>query len=544
MPKDNGRVTFQKFYLFYFYGLSQSPTMKNIILFFSILMIFSCTEKKSSSVQISATSGDYQAPYFEDNLRSEKIMKYKSVIDSIFSKSARSNHNPAIAYGIVVDNKLIYSNAVGYANLEKKIAADNKSRFRIASMTKSFTAMSILRLRDEGKLQLFDPVAKYIPEIASLKYPTKDATPITIFNLLTMSAGFPEDNPWGDRQLSDTDQELINLVKSGVSFSTNPGSQFEYSNLGYGLLGRIVSNVSGEHYQDYVINKILRPLGMNDCEFEYEKVPAEKLALGYRWEDNQWKPEALLKDGSYASMGGMICTIDDFAKYMSFLLTSWPARNEDEVGPVKRSSAREMQQPWMFRGLAPNYKTHAGELCARTGCYGFGLGWRKDCHGDVTISHSGGLPGFGSIHLLMPDYGIGVVAFSNLTYADMGTPASYALDTLISLTALKKRALPVSPTLKKVQDEIVKLLPAWGDDHDSLFAENFFPDISKAYRKKETDELLSKIGKITSVGKMQPQNLLRGSFDLIGEKGAVEVFFTLTPEADPKVQWLSFELKK
>jgi len=135
------------------------------------------------------------------------------------------------------------------------------------------------------------------------------------------------------------------------------------------------------------------------------------------------------------------------------------------------------------------------------------------------------------------------VAFSNLTYASMGAPASQALDTLLLLTNLKKRVLPVSPTLKKVQDELVKLLPAWGDEHDSLFAENFFSDISKAYRKKETDEMLSKIEIITSVGKMKPENLLRGSFDLVGEKGTIEVYFTLTPEAEPKVQWLTFELK-
>ncbi len=516
--------------------------MKKIIFILSLITVLSCTVKKGK-VEVYHVDESYPTPYFEDSLRAEKILKYKSVVDSIFAKSARANHNPAIAYGIVVDNKLIYSNAVGFANLEKKIPADSKSRFRIASMTKSFTAMAILRLRDEGKLQLSDAAAKYIHELRLLKYPTNDSSPITIFNLLTMSAGFPEDNPWGDRQLSNTDQDLMDLVKNGISFSTNPGSEFEYSNLGYALLGRIVSKVSGQHYQDYITQKILRPLGMNDSEFEYEKIPSEKLALGYRWEDNQWKPEPLLKDGSYASMGGMICTIDDFAKYMSFLLSAWPARNENEIGPVKRNSAREMQQPWKFRGLAPNYKTRNGELCARTSSYGFGLGWRKDCHGDVSVTHSGGLPGFGSIHLLLPDYSVGVVAFSNLTYANMGVPASYALDTLMSLAELKQRILPVSPTLKKVQDEIVKLLPAWADEHNSLFAENFFPDISKDHRKKETDELLMKIGKITSIRKMRPENLLRGSFDLVGEKGTIEVFFTLTPETEPKVQWLSFELK-
>ena len=252
-----------------------------------LILLFSCAEKKATNMEISNVGNGYEPPYFEDTMRASKVLKYAAVVDSIFRRSARANHNPAIAYGIVVDDKLVYSNAVGYANLEKRIAADSKSRFRIASMTKSFTAMAILRLRDEGKLQLSDPAADYIPEMAALTYPLKDATPITIFNLLTMSAGFPEDNPWGDRQLSDTDQDLIDLVKSGISFSSIPGSQFEYSNLGYGLLGRIVSSVSGQRYQDYVIEKILRPLGMLDCEFDCEKIPKENLALGYRWEDNQ-----------------------------------------------------------------------------------------------------------------------------------------------------------------------------------------------------------------------------------------------------------------
>ena len=99
------------------------------------MILLSCQQRKKE-IKITNVHNDFQTPYFEDSLRIENILKYKSVVDSIFKKSARANHNPSIAYGIVVDNKLIYSNAVGYANLEKKIAADNKSRFRIASMIK------------------------------------------------------------------------------------------------------------------------------------------------------------------------------------------------------------------------------------------------------------------------------------------------------------------------------------------------------------------------------------------------------------------------
>jgi CubicO group peptidase (beta-lactamase class C family) len=523
--------------------------MKYFKLLSSLLLIasiFNCCKQpsKPTEIKIESISEEYQTPYFEDTARISKIKKATSVVDTIFAKYARTNHNPAITYGIVMDNQLIYSNSIGYSNLEKKILATSDSRFRIASMTKSFTAMAILRLRDEGKLQLTDAAALYIPEMKNLKYPTNDALPITIFNLLTMSAGFPEDNPWGDRQLSDTDEDLLKLMKDGVSFSNNPSAEFEYSNLGYALLGKIIGNVSGMSYQQYVTSTILKPLGMNDCGFEYTAMPADKVAVGYRWEDEQWKPEALLKDGSYASMGGMICTINDFAKYMNFLLSVTPSKNDNEVGPVKRTSAREMQQPWKFRGIFPNRKTRSGELCPSTTSYGFGLGWRMDCHNTIGVSHSGGLPGFGSVHQLFPELGIGVVAFSNLTYASMGVPVSNVVDTLIYLADLKKRVFPVSPTLKTIQENLVKMLPNWEDQYDNLFAENFFPDKSKDRWKKETTALFDKIGKVKSISAMRPENLLRGTFTIIGEKGELEVFFTLTPETEAKIQELDVILKK
>jgi CubicO group peptidase (beta-lactamase class C family) len=333
-------------------------------------------------------------------------------------------------------------------------------------------------------------------------------------------------------------------MKEGVSFSSHPSEAFEYSNLGYALLGKIIGNVSGMSYQQYVTSTILKPLGMNDCGFEYTAMPADKVAVGYRWEDQQWKPEALLKDGSYASMGGMICTIEDFAKYMSFLLSVTPSANQEEVGPVKRSSAREMQQPWKFTILAPKRKARNGEPCPATGSYGFGLGWRIDCSGRITVSHSGGLPGFGSVHQLFPDLGFGVVAFSNLTYASMGVPVSQVVDTLIVLADLKKRVIPVSPILKRMQEDLMKALPTWESQYDHLFAENFFPDKSKDRWQRETADLFSKIGAIKNVSAMRPENLLRGTFTITGEKGELNVFFTLTPETKPKIQELDVFVKE
>src|SRR4051812_43427976 len=136
----------------------------------------------------------YKPPVFADADRLKKIEATYPVIDKLYKDYAEQNHFPGLVYGIVVDGKLVHSSNVGYTNLKDKTEATSKSDFRIASMSKSFTAMAILKLRDEGKLKLDDPAYLYIPEMKALKYMTKDAAPITIRNLLTHTAGFPEDN--------------------------------------------------------------------------------------------------------------------------------------------------------------------------------------------------------------------------------------------------------------------------------------------------------------------------------------------------------------
>ena len=128
-------------------------------------------------------------------------------------------------------------------------------------MTKSFTALAILQLRDAGKLRLDDSVHTYVPALKDVAYLTQDAPPITIRHLLTHAAGFPEDNPWGDRQLADSPDEFIELLEAGISFSNVPGVAYEYSNLGFTLLGTIITNVSGQPYQQYIRENILEPLG-------------------------------------------------------------------------------------------------------------------------------------------------------------------------------------------------------------------------------------------------------------------------------------------
>lgn len=515
------------------------------------LVIFSCNQSADvkETALLASYDSTYQSAVFEDAARLEKIKAMFPVIDSLYKQHAEKNHFPGIAFGIVVDGQLVYAGNHGYTDIDKKIPVTSQSLFRIASMSKSFTAMAILKLRDAGKLQLDDPVYKYIPELKNVKYPTADAPHMTIRHLLTHSAGFPEDNPWGDRQLADTDKDLMEFLAKQISFSNPPGVAFEYSNLGFALLGKIVTNVSGQRYQDYIREQIWKPLGMPTSEWEYANVDSSKLAHGYRWLNEKWNEEELLHDtpdGSWGAMGSMITSIEEFSKYMALHLAAWPSSNTEDKGPVKRSSVREMHHPWNFNGLYPNYKYPDGRPCGVASAYNYGLGWTRDCDGKIYVGHSGGLPGFGSQWRIMPDYGIGVVAFGNRTYAPMGYINTVVLDTIVKMAKLQPRQLPASAILEQRKNELMKVLPAWNNAQQSgIFAENFFPDYPVDTLKKYAGELFTKAGKINSVGPVKPVNQLRGTFIIHGENADIEVWFTLSPENPPLIQEYSIrEIQK
>ncbi|MEP7268120.1 MAG: serine hydrolase domain-containing protein [Saprospiraceae bacterium] len=478
--------------------------------------------------------------------REKKVKDLLPAVNQIYIEYAQEKKFPSLVYGILLDGKLIGWGQTG--TIHDQLPADSSSMYHIASMSKSITAMSILQLRDAGKLKLDDPAARYIPELLSNKLLTSDAPQITIRHLLTHGAGFPEDNPWGDRQLADTKSELLNMIKKGTYFSNVPGVAYEYSNLGFALLGQIVEKVSGKSLEAYTKEKIFKPLGMNHTEWEYTKVPAEKLAHGYRINNEVYEEEPLLHHGSFGAMGGLITSIEDISKYVALHMSAWPPRSGPENSVIKRSSLREMHMPSNYSGLNGKFRYPSGRECAVVSAYNCGLGWLKDCEDRVYIGHSGGLPGFGSQWRFLPEYGIGVIAFANLTYAGLSTINLKVLDTIIRSANLKPYTIPVSDILNQRKNELVKLLPGWSENIDihaeKIFAENFFMDQSSSIWKKTAATAFAQIGAIMKVTELRPVNQLRGDFDIIGDKGKLNIFFTLTPENPPLIQALQINTVK
>lgn len=488
-------------------------------------------------------TGSLPPSVFKDPERKQKLAAAFPEIEKLFKASAE--RMPGAVMGVIVDGELVwvktagvreFANSAGDANVTKA-AVTPETVFRIASMTKSFTAMAILKLRDEGKLSLDDQVAKYVPALADLPYPTSDSPTITIRHLLTHSEGFPEDNPWGDRQLAQTDETMRAWLKAGIPFSTSPGTAFEYSNYGFAILGQVVAKASGKPYADYVRDNILRPLGMNASTFEMSEVPRDRIALGYSREDNAWKAEPILAHGSFGSMGGLWTTAPDLARYVAFLLSAFPPRDEPERGPIKRSSAREMQQLWRFSPGGAYRSTTDAPLQLGISGYGYGLGVSQDCRFTYSIGHGGGLPGYGSLMRWLPDYGVGLIAMGNLTYGGFGGLFNDTLTALQRTGALQPRVVKPAPALLQAQAEISQLIIKWDDAlANRITADNFFLDAPMEARKSRWQALAQDHGTCRPATSIEPENALRGSWKMECERGWLDVGITLAPTMPPRIQ--------
>ena len=480
----------------------------------------------------------YPPPRFTAADRREKLAAAFPEIERYLAGRLTSDHLPGLAFGVVIDGELAFGKGLGVRDVATAAPADLDTAFRIASMTKSFTALAVLKLRDEGRLSLEDPVAKHVKELATLAYPTRDTAPITIRQLLTHSEGFPEDNPWGDRQLAIPDGTLSIWLEAGLPFSTPPGTAFEYSNYGFAILGQVVTRVSGLRYRDYVAQQILRPLGMTPTYWEPSAVPAGHVAKGYQWTDGTWKEEAPLADGSFGAMGGLVTTGRDLARYVAFLLSAWPARDDPDSGPVRRSSLREMQQNGRFEGVSARRSSPDGPLRVTATTYGYGIGFSQDCDTRLTVSHSGGLPGFGSIMRMLPEHGVAVFVMANRTYAPAGGMARGITEILRRTGGLLPRVPPASPALLAARNDVLALLDRWDDGAaQRVAADNFFLDQPLAQRREEMARLRERHGRCRP-GAIQPENWLRGEFRAECERGWVDVALTLAPTVPPRLQWL------
>ena len=468
-------------------------------------------------------------------------MDYKNIIelmDQHFASHLTEKKIPGVAYGLIKDGKLIHSKGFGETVLDSNNCPDKSSVFRIASMTKSFTATAILLLRDAGKLRLDDDVTIYLPWTDSIGIPDFGHV-ITIRDLLTMNAGFPTDDPWGDRQESLEIETFDDLVSQGLSFTRAPRMGFEYSNLGYALLGRIISVTSGMDYLDFVKSAIHQSLEMSSTTFQQSEVAVEQFVQGYAEFASGFVPEPLTVPGAFSAMGGLLSNIEDLAKWVAGFQSAW---NENSDHPLQKWSRREMQEPQRHARTTAFTDPHTDQIKSITTSYGYGLLVDDDSLLGRFVSHSGGYPGFGSHMRWHPESGWGIVALGNRTYAPMMPAATEAMNMII-----RDYFDAGSDVKSKLWSETVKAmfaieeLLATGNQSiaDEWFAVNMDLDQPRSERMAALSGVVGTGSKISRVSKSLTSNTpAHAKWQVSGSSGLVEIEILLTPTKPPKVQTL------
>jgi CubicO group peptidase (beta-lactamase class C family) len=270
-----------------------------------------------------------------------------------------------------------------------------------------------------------------------------------------------------------------------------------------------------------------------------------RLARGYRWEDAQWKDEPLLSNGSFGSMGGMLTSVRDLSRYVGVFLSAWPPHDGPETAPIRRASLREMQQVWR-PAPASVRRDASGAVQFNAGGYAFGLRASQSCAFRQIVSHTGGLPGFGSIMLWLPEYGVGVVAFGNVTYTNWTPVTNTAMEAFVKTAGLRPRQPQPSAALTDARDKVSRLVAHWDDAlADGIAAENLFLDQSRDRRRAEIERLQSTVGacRADANGFDNVENALRGRWTMSCEKGKLEIAITLAPTMPPRVQLLGVRVR-
>lgn len=460
------------------------------------------------------------------------------IVDPVFAEATEMAQVPGIAYGVIQGGRLVHAGGRGCLTVGGPVPGE-RTIFRIASMTKSFTAAMILMLRDEGTLRLDDPLVEHLPMTRTIGAPTGPA--ITIRDLLTMGAGLATDDPWGDRQESLPASDFDALVEAGLSFCWPPRTTFEYSNTSYALLGRLIESVTGQTYPNVVRERICRPLGLVDTDYRTRPSDRDRTATGYRRAaDGSLVAEPIVAPGAYSAMGGLHSTIEDLSVWVGGFLNAW--EGEQSGHPVNRWSLREAQELARFVELRETTGTAAGTTAEG---YGFGLVVHEHQRLGRLVSHSGGYPGFGSHMRWHPGSGWGVIALGNSTYAPMHIPVAEALARLVTETPAldgRKATLGVTPWPQTLaaMDIAEQLLS--GDDGcvtESVWSANMDLDIPRSERMAALATLRATVGTVTRIASsVEHPSPARATWTVQGESGSVRLELWMTPEGAPRIQKL------
>jgi CubicO group peptidase (beta-lactamase class C family) len=350
-------------------------------------------------------------------------------LDQLLATEQRERRLPSIAAAVLRDGELVWESAIGLADVEAAADATPDTQYRIGSITKTFTAVAIMQLRDEGKLDLEDTLDKHVEGAAH--------TP-TIRRLLSHASGLQretQDDSWLTLRFAPADELLETLGRAELVLPS--GARFHYSNLAFALLGMVVERVSGVPYMDYVRRRLFAPLGLTRMSFEPEP-PAATGYVSQPYADGVWNAIGV-ETGGWASAGQLWGTVGDVARWGAFLA-------DPDESVLAKKTAEEMRT---VQVIAEHERWLWG--------YGLGLILRRDGE-RILAGHTGSMPGFIALLFASPGEKVVAAALTNESQALIGPFG-------LSLVRTTVGEWPVAPEPWHVSEpppeNVVPLLGLW-----------------------------------------------------------------------------------
>jgi CubicO group peptidase (beta-lactamase class C family) len=332
---------------------------------------------------------------------------------------------PGIAVGVVSDQELVWSAGFGFADVAAKQPMTPATKFRMASHSKLFTAIAIMQLREEGKLRLDDPVARYLPWFKARPAGDDDG-PITIEQLLSHSSGLQREagDHWTSYEFPTADELRHLYADRQAAFA--PSVRWKYSNLAYAVAGMVIEQVSGQRWADYVDRNIFKPLGMLSSSVD-QNVPGLAVPYGRRMPDGTREVLPFVDARGMAAATGVTSNVEDMAKFVSAQFRRG-ARGGSQV--VSTGSLREMHR---VRSVEENWTSGTG--------LGFDISRIKD---RTYVGHGGGYPGNTTQTLIQLDDKVGVIVLTNTNDSNPSDIARQLMSTVGQAVAKAAASKPAA----------------------------------------------------------------------------------------------------
>jgi CubicO group peptidase (beta-lactamase class C family) len=455
---------------------------------------------------------------------------------------------PSISYAVFDRSGVLYHHGVGEFRLDGRAPAID-TVYRIASMSKSFEAAVVLVLEEHGLLAQDDLVSMHVPEFRDPVDAFGVTMPVTVRMLMENSSGLPEDNGWADHELGLSRDDFLAVVEAGLDFAERPGDVYQYSNIGFWLLGVIVENVTGREFGAFATETLLEPLELSSTRYDAAHYEGRRdIAPGFGTFDEgaTWFDRPFVGTGIGGCAASMFSTVSDIARWSGWLSSAFEPDNADD-SILSRAARRSMQR---LHTSTPSPSERAAEPQLEGIGYGLGLFVENDVRFGLIAQHSGGLPGFSSNMRWHTESGLGVVVFANTNGVKPGVAATTILRAVLDRLEPPARVIAPWPSTLAAAAAVERAILGTGDvaAAGTPLSPNLLSDVPAEVRAARLARSVAGVGGLLDTRPPLADRLAWAAsaahiaWTIPGRTGELECRLEMTPTRPALVQRLDVEV--